>query len=1217
MLILIAHPASKWINSVSDPKSESRRFAHALDAESSDLQREILFVQAQVRKLGPRKAHVALADYFERKLNDRNFSISVFRNDELVLWSDNSVSPVSVLRAGAQGVQVQRLENGWYRLLYLTDGVDEYCGAILIKNAFPYENKYLSNTFAPALSIPGLKDISKEPSTGAVELQIGSERFYLHFGDSHVRHQFAFWLLLIAYVAGIIGLFAGLYLLYFQLSRRYKPWVGFALIAAIAILLRYAGISAGWPEILRYNPLFAPTLYASSKFYPSLFDFVLNALTLSFLARLFANLVARSTVRFHKTQGLTVLGLASFGVFTYAAYINHLLKGLVLNSNIPFEINNILDLHFSSFFAIGGAFILLYSFYDAARALLITSDYLKSKNDESKLVAILVATGIYVAGSHLLQIRDMISVLWPCVALLLLMLAHSTGVQRKSPHLGWIMIAILISGGVAAYNFLKYGEQREINQRQLLAEKLAIDEDPVAEILYPDVVDALRKDRSVQNVFEENELHSREILEDYVLSRYFNGYWSKYDIHLYCFDSDSTIWGKLPDIRPKTFQEIRREIFQHGVESQEHPGLYYMYNSKDLITYIAIVPLYYSRSEIPDGYFVFEMGSKFFPRQVGFPSLLIDGSSATGISDLGYSSARYIDNLLIQSQGPFSYQSHFPKNAMTGDQFYKLSFGGYNHLVNQIDGRTVLMISRAIPSWLDKATTFSYLCVLFGLLLLASNMLIRVVQGRALFDLNLNQKIQTLLVVLTLASLLLFAFATRYYIEKNFTQKNSGQISEKMQSILLELKSKLGEEEALEYDMSDMLNQMLNRLSFIFFTDINIYSPGGNLVGSSQIRMFNEGLISRTIDPTAFGQMAYYDQIEYIHAEEIGSLAYYSGYTPFYNSRGDLLAYINLPYFAKQKELDNEISRFLVAVINIFVLLFLISIFVGLLTTQWITSPLRSIRESLAEVQFGRNNALLQYRGSDEIGRLVAEYNAKVGELAENAERLAQSERESAWREMAKQVAHEIKNPLTPMKLRVQHAMRSVEQTGNISAEQFKPLADSLVEQIDALSAIASAFSDFARMPQAQSEAVDLWSLVEHTAGLYKGYGEVTFVFDNRAGGKAIILGDKKQLIRVLNNIIKNATQALEGANQAQITISLEQEANGYKLTVSDNGVGIRAEARPYLFTPNFTTKTTGMGLGLAISKNIVEQAGGKIWFESSIGIGTQFFIWLPAIHSD
>jgi two-component system, NtrC family, nitrogen regulation sensor histidine kinase NtrY len=245
----------------------------------------------------------------------------------------------------------------------------------------------------------------------------------------------------------------------------------------------------------------------------------------------------------------------------------------------------------------------------------------------------------------------------------------------------------------------------------------------------------------------------------------------------------------------------------------------------------------------------------------------------------------------------------------------------------------------------------------------------------------------------------------------------------------------------------------------------------------------------------------------------------------------------------------------------------------------------------------------------------VNEYNNKVAELEKYAAELARSERESAWREMAKQVAHEIKNPLTPMRLTIQHAQRSLKHDDPDYDEKMTKFANTLIEQIDTLSHIANEFSNFAKMPRAVNEEVDLLQILESTVQLYKETPDVHIRIHQSELKEARVYIDKEQLLRVTGNLIKNAIQSIPDGKEGKVDIYIRQKDNGFVFEIKDNGIGIDHEQIDKIFTPNFTTKSNGMGLGLAMVKNMVESSGGKIWFETSHAHGTSFFVFLPGIN--
>ena len=380
--------------------------------------------------------------------------------------------------------------------------------------------------------------------------------------------------------------------------------------------------------------------------------------------------------------------------------------------------------------------------------------------------------------------------------------------------------------------------------------------------------------------------------------------------------------------------------------------------------------------------------------------------------------------------------------------------------------------------------------------------------------------------------------------------------------------------------------------------------------------MFEEGLISTLMNSEAVKQIIVNQKSIYIQQENIGSLKYMSAYIPFRNEHNQLIAYLNLPYFAHESDMNKEISTFMVAFINIYVLLLAIAILIAVVVSSYITRPLQTIGNKISMLSFGKLNEKIMWKRNDEIGGLISEYNRMIDELIISAELLAKSERESAWREMAKQVAHEIKNPLTPIKLSVQYLHKAWNDKAPDFDERLKKFTLTLVEQIDSLSAIATAFSDFAIMPQSNLEKVNIVAVINNAIEIYSDKQSVKLSFDSKCGNDCHTLADRQQLLRVFNNVLKNAFQAVEELENAVITVQFYEEKPYYMVCISDNGKGISDEQKEKIFVPNFTTKTNGMGLGLAMTKNIIDSFNGKIYFESLGGTKTSFYIGLISEES-
>jgi nitrogen fixation/metabolism regulation signal transduction histidine kinase len=275
---------------------------------------------------------------------------------------------------------------------------------------------------------------------------------------------------------------------------------------------------------------------------------------------------------------------------------------------------------------------------------------------------------------------------------------------------------------------------------------------------------------------------------------------------------------------------------------------------------------------------------------------------------------------------------------------------------------------------------------------------------------------------------------------------------------------------------------------------------------------------------------------------------------------------------------------------------------------------MKALEQKLMSINLKGHNEKLEYQHNDEIGQLVNQYNLMVEKLSESADLLAQSERETAWKQMARQVTHEIKNPLTPMKLTIQQLQRMQELNPEAFNEYFKKSSQMLIDQIEHLSNIATSFSDFAKMPETHQEQVDIYERLEQVVELFRNNNEEVAIQYETQIGKAFVIADKEQLTQVFNNLLKNAIQAVPGHKKGLIQIITSVNNKRVCIEFRDNGTGIAPEIQDKLFTPNFTTKTSGMGLGLAIAKNIVTSNRGDIWFTTHADHGTSFFVEFPLV---
>jgi signal transduction histidine kinase len=476
--------------------------------------------------------------------------------------------------------------------------------------------------------------------------------------------------------------------------------------------------------------------------------------------------------------------------------------------------------------------------------------------------------------------------------------------------------------------------------------------------------------------------------------------------------------------------------------------------------------------------------------------------------------------------------------------------------------------------------------------------------------LSLRSRIFVYMILLVLVASVLIAAVTLFQYNEQSKDYHKQRLERKETQLLSSIDYVIRgttwprETEYLDLIFKDKIYEIADNLSVEF----NIYDLGGTLVKSSKPSFENDTLVACMSTEILNDLMNSVDK-RYVETNEILGGDYRSSYIIFTDFKSKPLGILNVPYFEDDSFNDDELKEFLVRLGYAYFVMLLVAIAFAYFVSRYITRSLKTISDKMNETRLEKRNQKIELKGaSEEVSLLVESYNSMIDELEESAVKLARSEREQAWREMAKQVAHEIKNPLTPMRLSVQSFQRKFEPNDPDARQKIDEYSKTLIQQIDTMSSIASAFSNFAKMPAQKNETLNVVEVVDLALDIF-AEDYLTFKCDKE---EIIAKLDRTQLIRVITNLVKNAIQAISQIENPKVDIELTDDSKNVIIIVSDNGHGISEVNKPKVFEPKFTTKTSGMGLGLAMIKNIIETYNGNITFTSNEGEGSIFKVTLP-----
>ncbi|MDG1147521.1 MAG: ATP-binding protein [Crocinitomicaceae bacterium] len=1136
-----------------------------------------------------------------KKINTKDaYNLHVYHKDSLVFWNTNQIPIIRFAEIHFPSEGFLHLQNGWYyaKMKAFNDYV--VCASMLVKQDYSYKNNELVNGFAPNLSLPFSSYISLEEDVGH-PIYSNSSRFVFSilpkpYQEATSSESITMLFLLLASIA--LWLFA-LARLVARFTQKWGWIVLFSVLIFRAFSLRYSFFG-----FMHGTDAFSPSLYGTNQWLPNFFEYLVNVAVVIFAL----HFLSKRLLSIRKSRINRYIALATFIVsFSGWFMILFLTKGLVENSSIPLVIDELFSLNVYSALALISLGALFFAYFKFVRSTVEACQNQLITGAQLAVVSFMTSVSFFffeISYGYQLFLAS----LFPLVFYeLVLYLVYR---NKQSNQLTTGIILLLLFSVITAANIGSFNERKERGERELYASQLVAEKNIITEIEYASIKEKIADDKYLKRLISYPKALSMSKFQAGMERRFYNGFWERYEMEFHFFDENCLpLIDKRKD-GTRQYDELQGILDRSGTISELDSNIFFINDYTNQYSYVIRQHILGRNGE--RGVLFCTLKSKKIPEEIGFPRLLISSKANVFESLESYSIAKFHNGKLITKYGGFNYPSSYHLMIPTNlNQKGFFDYMGYNHYALKKSETDLVMLSTKKLQLVDYITSFSYLFTLYGLLLLP--LLFRMNSEKGFSKtLTLALKIQVVLISLVFLSLFAFGWGAGVFVSNQYNELTDDVIKEKLNSVETEVKSKLARYEELTIsENGNYMQVILQKFAKVFFTDINMYDKEGYLLATSRPKVFNVGLISEQMNPKAFKHLKFLQQSEFVHLENIGELHYSSAYKPFYSSTGNLLGYINLQHFGQQREFENQIQDFLVAIVNVFILLLAISIILAIFISNWLTAPLRLLQSNFASVKFGKHNEQILYDKEDEIGALVKDYNKKLDELEYTAQQLARSERELAWREMAKQVAHEIKNPLTPMKLSVQQLLRTYDHTDPNSGDKLKKVANSIVEQIDALTKIANEFSTFAKMPNPSEEKLDIVSLIQGVIEVFNTDLKTSITF-NSAEKEVFMLADKDQFVRVFNNLFKNAIQAIPGEREGKIVVDLAVEHGVMKVAIHDNGIGIPKQKHEKIFVPYFTTKSTGTGLGLAMIKQIIENHKGEIRFESALNLGTTFYIKLP-----
>ena len=905
--------------------------------------------------------------------------------------------------------------------------------------------------------------------------------------------------------------------------------------------------------------LFSPTVYADGALFFSLGSLVLvNAFITLFVTCTFL-IRNRITAMIRSNRK----AMAFYGIFTMltgialAIYIHLTLKSLMLNSNISMEL------------------------------------YRWNTNVPFTILVYVSYTGLLFCLLLHMQIMR------PVVKMFL-------GFKYDMFSLKTLILFAVLCSAYFTLTSSQLGFKKEQDRVSVWANRLSVDRDLSLEIQLRSAEESIAYDQLISALAALD--NTGGMIQNRILDYYLTRIRQDYNLDVLIFKDDD-----------RTGIAHFNNILRLGTPIATGSRFLFLTDSNGNSSYAGAFMFYHSQGRVIRMLLTIESNSNREDR--GYYSILGRFSKPGDINiPSHYSYAKYNNGRLMSYKGNYPYPTnydHVQEGHLLDNSREVSRENGYVHFMNIVNEDEMIVISRPRRGGLVYFTSFSYLCLaLSGIMSIFS----RSRYKKKVFKSNyFRTRINTILSTSSFLILISMTVISIVFVYKRNEENMYNLMSSRITTIQALVERHTKNVRSWQSLNTQEFTATLENIGNTTKSDITLYTPSGKVFLSTTPEVFERMVIGSRIDEDAYYNIKDRYQRYFIHREKIADFEYWALYAPIFNDRGQIVAITEVPYTDRNFDFRREAFFHAALIINLFLLLLIGSLLFSTREVNALFSPLIEMGKKMNVADI-HDLEFITYKREDEISSLVDAYNRMVKDLSESTRQLAQAERDKAWSQMARQVAHEIKNPLTPIKLQIQRLIRLKENNNPAWEQRFDEVSAVVLEHIDILSETANEFSTFAKLYSEEPVLLDLDKTLKDQLLFFDNKENVSISYLGMEN--AFVMAPKPQLIRVFVNLITNAVQAVEihqkeaaergeAYTEGKVVISLRNSMRDgyYDIVFDDNGPGVSEENLDKLFTPNFTTKSSGTGLGLAICRNIIEKCEGEISYRKSFALGGASFI--------